>query len=179
MAEHIAKDPKKQDERSEKQRIQKMQSESSCDLYNEMEWSASPLTETPFRPQKDIHAEFSNNTVSDTQRAIQAMHLQKTYGNRYVQRLAETTNLIQREDIATCEVCGAKYDMEKYGETCPECGKKEPLVSLEHGLKQGPKTGEPDMATCEACGAKYDMDKYGETCPECGKKEPLSTVKNK
>jgi hypothetical protein len=87
MAEHQKRSQKKPEEGNQKQQSRQKQSEPISEQFHAWEQGTLPITETPFQPQMDTHAALLANARSDTQRASLVMHLQRTYGNRYVQRL--------------------------------------------------------------------------------------------
>ena len=87
MAEHQKRSQKKPEEGNQKQRSRQKQSEPISEQFHAWEQGTLPITETPFQPQMDTHAALLAKALSDTQRASLVMHLQRTYGNRYVQRL--------------------------------------------------------------------------------------------
>jgi hypothetical protein len=55
-------------------------------------WDEGPLslTETPFQPRMDDHAAFLSAAGNGAPLTNFVLHLQQTYGNRYVQRLVES-----------------------------------------------------------------------------------------
>jgi hypothetical protein len=93
MAEHQKTRQRKQEEGDQKQRTRQKNPELLVDQFHTWEQGISSLAETPFQPQMDAHAELLANARSGTQRAGLVIHLQQTYGNRYVQRLLNSKAL--------------------------------------------------------------------------------------
>jgi hypothetical protein len=87
MAELERPSKNKQEEEDHKHRVRQPEAEASFDRFLAYGQGTSPVTETPFRPQVDQHAALLAAAQSNERRANLAIHLQQTYGNRYVQRL--------------------------------------------------------------------------------------------
>ncbi len=92
MAKHRRKSKKYAVKEEQKQHVSLQQHRASSDnLHDKSEPDKSTIFETPFSPRMNEHAEMLNNTSSNEQRSNLVMQLQQTYGNRYVQRLLEST----------------------------------------------------------------------------------------
>jgi hypothetical protein len=87
MIEHEKKTQKKREELYQGHRSRKNESQPKFDKFHEWDTQMSSLNETPFEPPIGKHAQLLSGTRSDIQRSNLLLHLQKTYGNRYVQRL--------------------------------------------------------------------------------------------
>jgi hypothetical protein len=87
MAEHERAAQNKQTDVDQKHRVRQKESEASFDRFHAWDTGPFSLTETPFSPQMDEHAELLAMSHSDEQRANLVMNLQQTYGNSYVKRL--------------------------------------------------------------------------------------------
>ena len=83
---------KKVDE-DKKRRNRKHESESSIDQSLARDTGSSSLTETPFYPRMEEHAAMLSSIPSAAQRNKFIMQLHQTYGNNYVQRLMESTDV--------------------------------------------------------------------------------------
>jgi hypothetical protein len=59
-----------------------------------------PVAETPFQPRMDEHAELLSATHADEARSNLIIHLQRTYGNGYVQRLVESIKIQAKLDVS-------------------------------------------------------------------------------
>ena len=93
MAEHESKSQQKQGEEERKRRDARQKSPSLFDQLHTWNNNLLSVTGTPFRPPLDRHAISLSQARSGTQRAGLVMRLQQTYGNRYVQRLVESTGI--------------------------------------------------------------------------------------
>jgi hypothetical protein len=93
MAKHrrVKKD-KKVDE-DQRHLTKQKDSESSFDQSLARGTGPSSLTETPFYPRMEEHAAMLSSLPSAAQRNNFIMQLHQTYGNRYVQRLMESTDV--------------------------------------------------------------------------------------
>jgi len=87
MTEHKRTRQKKQDEVDQKRRLRQQESEPLFEQHHSLEPDVVSITETPFVPRIDEHAELLAMARSDEQRANFMIHLQQTYGNAYAQRL--------------------------------------------------------------------------------------------
>ena len=88
------------------------------------------------------------------------------------QLFAESLNTKNKEELVTCDKCGAK--MKPSAKFCPECGARKGMVCPECGAtitksaKFCPECGKSLKRTCKKCGAELkDGVKF---CPECGEK---------
>jgi len=90
MAEHERASRQKQGEADQKHRVRQQESEPSFDKFHGWESSTFSIGESPFLPRMDKHAAILSKAQTDGQRASIALQLQRTYGNRYVQRLIES-----------------------------------------------------------------------------------------
>jgi hypothetical protein len=93
MAEHERVAQNKQTDVDQKHRVRQKESETSFDQFHARDTGPFSLTETPFMPRTDEHAELLSMSSSDEARANLVLHLQQTYGNRYVQRLLNSKML--------------------------------------------------------------------------------------
>jgi hypothetical protein len=96
MAEHERTSQKKQDEVDQKRRNRQQESQPLLGPFHAWEQGTVAITETPFWPRMDEHAESLAMPRSDGQQANLVLHLQHTYGNRYVQRLIESMGVQTR-----------------------------------------------------------------------------------
>ena len=87
MAEHERTRQQKQAEVDQKHRLRQQESEPLFEQIHSWEPGIVSITETPFVPRIDEHAELLAMARSDEQRANLLIHLQQTYGNNYAQRL--------------------------------------------------------------------------------------------
>jgi hypothetical protein len=90
MAEHERATKKKQDDSDQKHRVRQPEPESSFDRFLAYEQGISPVTKSPFRPDIGRHASLLAQAHSDELKANHVLHLQQTYGNKYVQRLLKS-----------------------------------------------------------------------------------------
>lgn len=90
MAEHQKKRQKKTEDADQKRRPKPQEHQTSHDDSHAWGQDQVAIAETPFWPRIEKHAELLSMPHSDEQRANLVMHLQQTYGNRYVQRLIES-----------------------------------------------------------------------------------------
>ena len=86
MAKRERMSHKKQEKVDQKHAVRRSEPQT---LFDRHAWEQSPVSiaETPFRPPIGAHVELLARAPSDEHRAHLALHLQRTYGNRYVQRL--------------------------------------------------------------------------------------------
>jgi len=89
MAEHEKANIKKQAEVDRKYRVSQKESQPLFEQVHAWEQDTFSMTETPFQPRVDKNATLLATANSDTQQGNLLIHLQQTYGNRYVQRLIE------------------------------------------------------------------------------------------
>ena len=90
MAEHQKKGQKNKEDTDQKRRLKPQEPQTSDDYSHAWEQGQVAITETPFWPRMDEHAELLSRAPSGEHRASLVLHLQQTYGNRYVQRLMES-----------------------------------------------------------------------------------------
>ncbi|MFC1892690.1 DUF4157 domain-containing protein [Chloroflexota bacterium] len=91
MAKRERRTEKKQDGLEPEHRLSQKESEPLFDCFHAWGQDALSVGETPFRPSMDKHAALLARVHSDAQRASLVLHLQRTYGNTYVQRLLHST----------------------------------------------------------------------------------------
>jgi len=93
MVEKAKPDHIKQDKIDRRHRKRQQDSEPSFD--QSLAWDTGPfsLRETPFYPRMEEHAAMLSSIPSAVQRKNFIMRLHQTYGNRYVQRLMESTDV--------------------------------------------------------------------------------------
>ena len=84
---------KKSEDRQQKNLIRGKYSEQLPDQFKKWDTELSSLTETPFEPPIRKHAQLLAMTHSDIQQSNLVLHLQRTYGNKYVQRLIESSSV--------------------------------------------------------------------------------------
>jgi hypothetical protein len=87
MAEHEKVSRQKQGEVDQKHRVRQKEPEPPFDQSYGWEQGTDSISETPFRPRMDQHTALLAAAHSDESRANLVLHLQRTYGNQYVQRL--------------------------------------------------------------------------------------------
>ena len=87
MAKETKASHLKPGEAEKEHRVRHQESQSSVDKLHGWESNKFPLGETPFLPQMDEHAALLRAAHSDEGRTNLLLHLQRTYGNTYVQRL--------------------------------------------------------------------------------------------
>jgi hypothetical protein len=93
MAEQAKASHQKQGEAEKEHRVRHQESQPSFDKFHGWDQSPLPLTETPFYPLVDEHAALLASAPSGPPLANSVIHLQRTYGNRYVQRLLNSMSL--------------------------------------------------------------------------------------
>ncbi len=93
MPEHKKATPKKQEGPEQKHHAKQEESRPLADQSHERGQVADAMAETPFRPSMDQHAALLARAHSDEHRANLVLHLQRTYGNTYVQRLLGSTGI--------------------------------------------------------------------------------------
>ena len=109
MAEREKAAQNKQTDVDQKHRVRQKEPEPSFDQFHAWDTGPFSLTETPFLPRMDKHAESLAMSPSDEARANLVSHLQQTYGNRYVQRLLNS-NVVQAK--LTVNAPGDIYEQE-------------------------------------------------------------------
>jgi hypothetical protein len=87
MENYLKRVQKKKEKVDQKKYIKRDKSKSLSDQLHAGEESTSQVTETPFRPPVDKHIALLAQARSDEEKASQVLHLQRTYGNRYVDSL--------------------------------------------------------------------------------------------
>ena len=87
MAKETKASHLKPGEAEKEHRVRHQESQPSVDKFHGWESNKFPLGETPFLPRMDEHAALLRAAHSDEGRTNLVLHLQRTYGNRYVQRL--------------------------------------------------------------------------------------------
>ncbi|MFC2069026.1 DUF4157 domain-containing protein [Chloroflexota bacterium] len=87
MAEHTRANQNKHEDVEQKRQVNQNESQPLFGQVHAWEQGAFPVTETPFQPRMDEHAELLAAIRSDETRSNLLVHLQQTYGNKYVQRL--------------------------------------------------------------------------------------------
>jgi len=99
MAEHeqIAAAKKRE---TEQKRSRENDKEQLQQLLFNGELSTYPLADTPFYPRMDVHAASLSKIQSPVQRNEFIKQLHRTYGNRYVQRLAENMKIQAKLSIS-------------------------------------------------------------------------------
>lgn len=90
MAEHEKASMKKQEEVDRRHRVNQKESHPLFEQVHAWEQDTFSMTETPFQPRVDKYATLLAMANNGTQQANLLIHLQQTYGNRYVQRLIES-----------------------------------------------------------------------------------------
>ncbi len=91
MGNYLKRVQKKQEDVGQKDRIKQNESEPLFDQFHAFENGFNSITGTPFRPPMDEHAALLAQARSDGERANQLLHLQRTYGNLYVESLLNST----------------------------------------------------------------------------------------
>ncbi len=97
MPEHEGRRRQKREEIEQKHLIKQKESEQLTDQSHMFRVDASLVTDTPFSPPVEEHTALLSQARSDEERANQILHLQRTYGNRYVQNLLNSS-VIQPEN---------------------------------------------------------------------------------
>jgi hypothetical protein len=69
--------------------------------YRVVEQGITQINETPFRPNIEEHAELLERTITGEQRASLLLHLQRTYGNAYVQRLVNYRSIKTKLNVSS------------------------------------------------------------------------------
>ena len=90
MAEQAKASHLKPGEADQKHRTRQQESKPSFDTFHAWDQGLLTLTETPFHPRMDEHAAILSSIPFSAQRHEFIMRLHQTYGNGYVQRLAES-----------------------------------------------------------------------------------------
>ena len=90
MAEHEGSAKNKERDVDQKRHSRQKESEPSFDKFHAWDTEMSSLTETPFEPPMGKHAQLLAMARSDVKRSNLVLHFQRTYGNKYVQRLIES-----------------------------------------------------------------------------------------
>jgi hypothetical protein len=99
MPEHERRRQKKQEEIDQKHRIKRKESKSLADQLHTFKDDTTPVTETPFKPSVDEHTALLAQARSNEERANQVFHLQRTYGNRYVRRLLNSSAIQSKLEV--------------------------------------------------------------------------------
>ena len=93
MAERERANRGKHEDVDQKKRARQKEPQISSDNFHAWDQGLLPLAETPFHPRMDEHAAILSRFTFARQRHNFIIQLQKTYGNRYVQRLVESMNV--------------------------------------------------------------------------------------
>jgi hypothetical protein len=93
MAEHERTNQNKQGDLDKKHSTRQQESQPSFDKIHEWDQGVISLTEKSFYPRMDKHAAILSRIPFSAQRHEFIMRLNQTYGNRYVQRLIESTKV--------------------------------------------------------------------------------------
>jgi len=111
MAEHERATQNKQADIDQKHRIKQQDSEPLSSQIHDWGEGISSMTEYPFNPRMDEHAELLAQAASHSDVAVHnlVMQLHQTYGNRYVQRLLNS-NVVQAK--LTVNAPGDIYEQE-------------------------------------------------------------------
>jgi len=111
MANQKRADLKKQDEVESKHRPKQQEPESSFNQFHDWDVGYFSLSEKPFDPRMDEHAELLAQLAAHSDVAVHnlVMQLHQTYGNRYVQRLLNS-NVVQAK--LTVNAPGDIYEQE-------------------------------------------------------------------
>ena len=88
-------------EMEKEHRVRPKEPQSSVAKFHGRESNTFPLGETPFLPQMDEHAALLKAAHSNEGRANLVLHLQRTYGNIYVQRLLNSMEVQAKLSIST------------------------------------------------------------------------------
>ncbi len=78
---------KKREQLNQKNSRKKGKEPRLFDDYRFVEKGITQINATPFQPNVEEHAELLGRTITGEQRSSLLLHLQRTYGNAYVQRL--------------------------------------------------------------------------------------------
>jgi len=111
MANQKRANLKKQDEVESKHRTKQQDPKSSFDQFHDWDMGYFSLSEKPFEPRMDEHAELLAQAAAHSDVAAHnlVMQLHQTYGNRYVQRLLKS-NVVQAK--LTVNAPGDIYEQE-------------------------------------------------------------------
>jgi len=111
MANQKRANLKKQDEVESKHHSKQQEPESSFDQFHAWDMGYFSLSEKPFEPRMDEHAELLAQAAAHSDVAAHnlVMQLHQTYGNRYVQRLLKS-NVVQAK--LTVNAPGDIYEQE-------------------------------------------------------------------
>ncbi len=90
MAEHRRTSQKQPEDVDQGHGLIRRNSQALSDRFHAWDRGTLTITETSFQPEMGQHAALLKAAHSDEGRANFALHLQQTYGNRYVQRLLES-----------------------------------------------------------------------------------------
>lgn len=90
MAERQRASRQKQGEEEQKHRANQKDYQTSLEWLHAWDHGPISMIDTPFLPRMDEHAALLSIAQTGEQRANMTLHLQRTYGNRYVQRLIES-----------------------------------------------------------------------------------------
>jgi len=85
MSEHEISNQPKSEEGQQKRDSHQQETGPQFESFHS--WEDGIVTDAPFHPQMDRHAVLLSGARSDERRANLVSHLQRTYGNTYVQRL--------------------------------------------------------------------------------------------
>jgi hypothetical protein len=96
MGDHEGAIGDKQAEKEKKQRIRQPEPKSSFDNSHAWDSGSFLLAGAPFVPRMEEHAETFSRIPFPAQRREFIMRLHQTYGNRYLQQLAESMNVQPR-----------------------------------------------------------------------------------
>ncbi|MCW4020540.1 MAG: hypothetical protein NWF14_04850, partial [Candidatus Bathyarchaeota archaeon] len=100
MAEHEKTGQQKQEKVDQKHHAVKQKPQPLFDQFHAWGQGLVSIGETPFLPRTDEHAELIARAASDEHRASLVLHLQQTYGNRYVQRLIESMKVQAKLNVS-------------------------------------------------------------------------------
>jgi len=93
MAERERANRGKHEDVDQKKRARQKEPQLSSDNFHARDQGLLSLAETPFHPRMDEHTAMLSGIPFARQRHNFIIQLQKTYGNRYVQRLVESMNV--------------------------------------------------------------------------------------
>jgi len=93
MAEHENESKTSNGNTDQKHRVRQTKSQPQIGQYHSWDQTPSSLSETPFHPQMDKHAEFLAFASPSPHSTNFILQLQQTYGNRYVHHLVESMNV--------------------------------------------------------------------------------------
>lgn len=168
MMEHGRADyrkPGKIEETVKRNRAAQEVSRPSFDELDSRDTDYSSLTETPFIPRLQEHAETLSSIPLSAQRHEFIMRLHQTYGNRYVQRLMESAKVQAKLSVS---------DPNDIYEQEAERVSGEVLKSIKTPIQKQSVEEEEELAMAEAAGLQRQADEEEE---ELAMSKPASEVK--